>query len=186
MEKKLGSFRFSNYSFEKWKKGLEVDLNGSFLISKYTLKHFESRGMGIILNISSIYGMIGPDQDIYVSKNKKYYGTKPLEYSVAKAGIICFTKSLASYYKNTNIKVNCLVFGGVKNKKQNKIFLNNYSRKTIIGRLANTNEYNKYIEFLAQKKILIQRDHFLLLMEVLQVYFNDKKKPFSNYTSKRW
>ena len=152
MEKKLGSFRFSNYSFEKWKKGLEVDLNGSFLISKYTLKHFESRGMGIILNISSIYGMIGPDQDIYVSKNKKYYGTKPLEYSVAKAGIIGFTKSLAAYYKNTNIKVNCLVFGGVKNKKQNKIFLNNYSRKTIIGRLANTNEYNKYIEFFSSKE----------------------------------
>lgn len=152
VEKKLKVFKFSNYNYEKWKKGLEVDLNGSFLISKYILKHFESRNSGIILNIASIYGVIGPDQDIYSNKNKRYHGTKPLEYSVAKAGIIGFTKSLAAFYKNTNIRVNCLVFGGVKNKKQNQNFLNKYSQKTIIGRLANINEYNNYIEFFSSKE----------------------------------
>mgnify|MGYP000933100669 FL=1 len=52
-DNKLEGFKFSEYNFENWKKNLEVDLNGSFLVSKYVLKYFEQQNQGTILNISS-------------------------------------------------------------------------------------------------------------------------------------
>lgn len=147
-ENKLKSFKFSNYDYEKWKKNIEVDLYGSFLISKHTLKHFEKNKTGNIINISSIYGMIGPDNNIYSKNKKKFHGYKPVEYSVAKSGVIGFTKALAAFYQNTNIRVNCLVFGGVNNNQKNP-FLKNYSKKTILNRMSNIGEYNNYLEFLS-------------------------------------
>ena len=75
------------------------------------------KGVGNILNISSIYGLIGPDQSIYENQ-ELFKGFKPLEYSVAKAGMIGFTKALAAFYAKSKIKVNCLILGGVKNKQK--------------------------------------------------------------------
>ena len=150
VDNKLKGFKFSDYKYENWKRNLEVDLHGSFLISKHVLKFFEKQKFGNILNISSIYGLIGPDQKIYNKKKKNFYGFKPLEYSVAKSGIIGFTKSLSAFYEDTNIKINCLILGGVKSK-QDKLFKKNYSKKTILNRLANIGEYNAYIEFFGSK-----------------------------------
>lgn len=151
VETKLKSFKFSNYKYSSWKNGLNVDLNGTFLTSKYLLRYFEKFNKGSIINISSIYGIVGPDQSIYSEKSKKYFGYKPLEYSVSKAGIIGFTKALAAFYSNTNIKINCLIFGGVKNN-QNKKFIKKYTSKTVIGRMASINEYNNYLDFFISKK----------------------------------
>jgi len=142
------TFKFSNYSFNKWKKNLEVDLYGSFLTSKYACKFFEKKNKGLIINISSIYGQFGPDQDIYKNNRKKYHGFKPLEYSVGKAGLLGFTKSLASFYKNTDIRVISLILGGVETSNMSQNFKKNYSKKTIIGRLAKKSEYNGVLDFL--------------------------------------
>lgn len=141
-------FKFSNYSFNNWKKNLEVDLYGSFLTSKYVCKFFEKKNKGLIINISSIYGVLGPDQDIYNNTRKNYFGFKPLEYSVAKAGLLGFTKSLASFYKNTDIRIISLILGGVETSNMSSNFKKNYSKKTIIGRLAKKNEYNGILDFL--------------------------------------
>lgn len=147
-ENKLKSFKFSNYNYDAWKKNIEVDINGSFLISKHVLKHFEKFNLGNIINISSIYGIVGPDHNIYGKNKKKFYGFKPIEYSVAKSGVIGFTKSLAAFYQGTNIRVNCLIFGGVKTN-QNKSFIKAYSKKTLLNRLSKVGEYNNYLEFLS-------------------------------------
>lgn len=149
-ELKKKSFKFSNYELETWKRGIEVDLVGSFLLSKYALKIFEKKNAGTIINISSIYGLIGPDQKIYGNK-KKFTGFKPIEYSVAKAGLIGFTKALASFYSNTNIKIIALVFGGINNKFSNG-FIEKYSNKTVQGRMANINEIINYVNFFVSNK----------------------------------
>lgn len=151
VNKKMKSYKFSNYKLSDWNKNISADLIGSFLMSKYILKHFEKKNSGTIINISSIYGLMGINQSIYGPKLKKYYGYKPIEYSVAKSGIIGFTKSLASYYKNTNIKILCLIFGGVE-LDQSKFFKKNYNSKTIISRMAKINEYNEYIKFFTSNK----------------------------------
>ena len=147
---KKKTFKFSNYDFESWKKAIEVDLIGSFLVTREASKIFEKKNKGLIINISSIYGLIGPDQNLY-GKRKKYHGFKPLEYSVAKAGVIGFTKALASFYKGTNIKVICLILGGVFDN-QPKNFVKKYSERTIENRMMNIKELINYIEFYTSKE----------------------------------
>ncbi len=150
-DKKMRSYKFTNYKLSDWNKNLSTDLVGSFLMSKHILKHFEKRNQGTIINISSIYALRGIDQSIYNNKLKKFYGFKPIEYSVAKAGILGFTKSLASYYKKTNIKILCLILGGIEDNQSN-YFKKNYNNKTIVNRMALLNEYNEYIKFFSSKK----------------------------------
>ncbi|MDB4084541.1 SDR family oxidoreductase [Candidatus Pelagibacter sp.] len=149
--KKMQSYKFTDYKLSDWNKNLSTDLIGSFLMSKYILKHFEKQKQGTIINISSIYGLTGIDQSIYSKKLKKFHGYKPLEYSVAKAGIIGLTKSLASYYKNSNIKILCLILGGIE-MNQSNFFKKNYKNKTIINRMALLNEYNEYLKFFSSQK----------------------------------
>lgn len=143
---KIKKFKFSNYDSERWINTIKVDLYGSFFVSKICCKFFEKKNSGLIINMSSIYGNTGPDQSIY-GKNIKNVGYKNLEYSVAKAGIIGFTKSLSAYYKYSNIKVLCLILGGVEDKNLSKKFMKKYLSKTIENKMINTNQINKYIEF---------------------------------------
>jgi NAD(P)-dependent dehydrogenase (short-subunit alcohol dehydrogenase family) len=150
VKKKLKRYKFSDYNINIWKKNIEVDLVGSFLMAKHALKVFEKYKKGTIINISSIYGLIGPDQSMY-GQNKKFYGYKPIEYSVAKSGLIGFTKALASYYKGTNIKILSLAFGGFENNTK-KLFNKKYSSKTIANRMANKEEFINYVSFFASDK----------------------------------
>lgn len=145
-------YKFSDYSLSKWKKNLEVDLIGSFLTAKYACKYFEKYNKGLIINISSIYGVVGPDQNIYQKKNKKYFGFKPIEYSLTKSALIGYTKALASFYKNTNIRVICLVLGGIETKNMSSYFKKNYKKKTISNRMARVGEYNEIINFFCSDK----------------------------------
>ena len=148
--KKSKPFKFSDYKLDDWKNNIEVDLIGSFLVSKYVCKQFEKKGKGNIINISSIYGITGPDQEIYSKKKlKKYYGYKPVEYSISKAGLIGFTKSLSAFYKKTDIRVNCVALGGIKTKKMDSFFLKNYYSKTISNKMASVKDYSELISFLA-------------------------------------
>ena len=148
---KIKSFKISDYSLTKWRKNTEVDIIGTFTVSKHVLKIFEKQKYGTVINISSNYGLVGPDQDIYFKdKRPIFYGRKPIEYSMCKSATIGLTKGLAAFYKNTNIKILCLVFGGILEKHGNA-FIKKYSDKTILGRMINQGEYNEIIEFIIEK-----------------------------------
>ena len=147
----IKSFKISDYSLVKWKKNTEVDIIGTFTLSKHVLRVFEQQKFGTVINISSNYGLVGPDQDIYFKdKRPIFYGRKPIEYSMCKSATIGLTKGLAAFYKNTNIKILCLVFGGILEKHGNT-FIKKYSDKTILGRMINQGEYNEIIEFIIEK-----------------------------------
>ncbi len=143
---RIKKFKFSNYSSKNWMNSIKVDLFGSFFVSKICCKYFERKKKGLIINLSSIYGDSGPDQSIY-GKLKRNYGYKNLEYSVAKAGIIGFTKALSSFYKNSNIKVLCFILGGVQGSKVSKNFKKYYLKKTVENKMITTDQICKYIEF---------------------------------------
>ena len=74
--------------------------------------------------------------------------SSPVSYAVTKAGVINLTKYLASYYRESNIRINTLTPGGVYDN-HDEGFLKNYSYRTILGRMANKNEYNAAILFLS-------------------------------------
>lgn len=127
---------------------LDVNLKGVVLCCQVVGGNMAASGGGSIINISSIYGMLSPDQRIYEYKDKPFF--KPVSYSVTKAGIINLTRYLATYWAKQNVRVNTLTLGGVFNN-QDETFLRNYAAKTPLGRMANADEYNGAVLFLASR-----------------------------------
>ncbi len=139
---------FEDYPLDQWKSALDVNLTGMFLITQACVKPMiESGKKGSIINICSTYGLNGPDQRIYI-KDGKRVAFKPVYYTVTKAGVLGFTKYLAAYYADTEIRVNALTPGGVFNNHED-YFVKNYSAKTILGRMAKKDEMNGALLFLA-------------------------------------
>jgi NAD(P)-dependent dehydrogenase (short-subunit alcohol dehydrogenase family) len=136
--------KFENYDLDIWKKGLNVNLSGIFLCCQQIGKIMKKQKKGNIINISSIYGIVAPDQRIY--GNTKII--KSAMYSVTKSGVLNFTRYLASYWRQDGIRVNTLSLGGVE-ENQNSTFKKNYSNKTMIGRMAKKDEYVGALIFLS-------------------------------------
>ena len=143
------SVGFENFSLSVWNKVLSVNLTGVFLCCQEVGKVMVKQKRGNIINISSIYGLTGADQRIY---GKSELNSSPA-YAVTKSGILNLTRYLASYWYDKGIRVNTLSLGGVKNN-QDSIFIKNYSYKTMIGRMANKDDYSGSILFLASNASL--------------------------------
>lgn len=139
---------FEDYPLEQWNAALNVNLTGMFLVTQACVKQMLAQGKkGSIINICSTYGLNGPDQGIYI-KDGERVAYKPVYYTVTKAGVMGFTKYLAAYYAGTEIRVNALTPGGVFNNHED-YFVKNYSARTILGRMANKDEMNGALLFLA-------------------------------------
>jgi len=139
---------FEDYPLADWNAAMNVNLTGMFLVTQACVKPMIAQGKkGSIINICSTYGLNGPDQRIYI-KNGKRVAFKPVYYTVTKAGVMGFTKYLAAYYADSEIRVNALTPGGVFNNHED-YFVKNYSAKTIIGRMAKKDEMNGALLFLA-------------------------------------
>ena len=139
-------YAFENYDLEAWRFTLEINLTGMFLATQATVPAMLEAGKGSIVNISSTYGLNGPDQRIYPQIDGQI-SYKPVDYSVAKAGVIGFTRYLAAYYAGKNIRVNALSPGGIFNG-HNDDFSRNYAAKTIMGRMADIDEMDAAMLFL--------------------------------------
>jgi NAD(P)-dependent dehydrogenase (short-subunit alcohol dehydrogenase family) len=139
---------FEDYPLDLWNSALNVNLTGMFLMTQACVKPMIEQGKkGSIINICSTYGLNGPDQRIYIRDGKRV-AFKPVYYTVTKAGVMGFTKYLAAYYAETEIRVNALTPGGVFNNHDD-YFVKNYSAKTILGRMAKKDEMNGALLFLA-------------------------------------
>lgn len=139
---------FEDYPLDLWNSALNVNLTGMFLMTQACVKPMITQGRkGSIVNICSTYGLNGPDQRIYV-KDGTRVAFKPVYYTVTKAGVLGFTKYLAAYYADTELRVNALTPGGVFNNHED-YFVKNYSAKTILGRMARKDEMNGALLFLA-------------------------------------
>ncbi len=141
-----GANAFESYSLESWRQSLDVNLTGTFLATQAAVQPMLAQGKGVIVNICSIYGLNGPDQRIYPEENgqKRF---KPVDYSVTKAGLLGFTRYLAAYYAGRNIRVNVLTPGGIFNGHDTE-FVENYTARAILGRMADLDEVNAAMLFL--------------------------------------
>jgi NAD(P)-dependent dehydrogenase (short-subunit alcohol dehydrogenase family) len=142
----LVSGAFESFPLEAWNEALAVNLTGVFLTSQAAVQPMLAQGGGVIVNLCSIYGLVGPDQQIY-QRNGMQPQYKPVYYSVTKAGILGFTRYLAAYYAGKAIRVNALTPGGVFNQHDDE-FLQAYSARTILGRMAQKDEMNGALLFL--------------------------------------
>lgn len=143
---------YEDFPEKVWDEVIDSHLKGAFLMSQEFLRAIKGTGKkGSIINISSTYGLVSPDQSIYDfrrSKGEVFF--KPVAYSVAKSGILNFTRWLAEYCRQAKIpvRVNTFVPGGVFNNQPEE-FVKEYAKRTILGRMANEDEYNAAILFLA-------------------------------------
>lgn len=139
---------FEGYPLEAWWQSLNVDLTGAFLCAQAVAPVFKQQNRGVIVNVSSMYGLVGPDQRLYQKDDPRTpKATKPPSYSATKAGLLGLTRYLAAYFAGTNIRVNTLTLGGVFNNHDEQ-FLKRYNARVPLGRMMNREEVGGPLLFL--------------------------------------
>ncbi len=138
---------FEEYPLDLWDKTISINLRGLFLCCQEIGQIMLKQKKGVIVNISSIYGIVGADQRIYGNSRLN----SPPFYAASKGAMVNFSRYLAAYWEGKNIRVNTLTLGGVFDEKlhKDKTFVKNYSKKTILGRMANKEDYDGPLLFLA-------------------------------------
>lgn len=143
---------FSKISLKSFEKNMKIHLNSYIWSSKIIAEQMvKKKRKGSIINLSSIYGLVGQDLEIYKGTNMK----ENVTYSVIKGGINNFTKQMSSYYGKFNIRVNAICPGGVINNedkkklKTQKSFEKNYTKKVPLKRFARTDEVASAVIFLS-------------------------------------
>jgi len=140
---------FETYPLKAWQDALDVNLTGMFLSTQAASKPMLEQGSGAMILICSTYGLVGPDQRLYERPDGPRQ-FKPVFYTVTKAGVLGLTKYLATYFAGKDIRINALTPGGVYND-HDEVFTEKYSARTVMGRMANIDEMNGAILFLASE-----------------------------------
>ena len=112
---------FEELEVAELQENLKLQLGGAIILSQRMMKHFIAQGHGNFIHLSSIMGVVAPKFENYEGTSM----TSPIEYTAVKSGIISLTSWLAKYYKNKNIRVNCVSPGGVLDH-QPQSFLEKY------------------------------------------------------------
>lgn len=142
------SSRVEDFDLLDWDSQLDVGLKGAFICSKIFGSEMAKQGKGVIINIASDLSIIAPDQRIYKSDNSaEIQNVKPITYSVIKSGLIGMTKYLATYWSESNVRVNALSPGSVY-ENQNSEFVDRLTKLIPLGRMAFADEYKSAIQFL--------------------------------------
>jgi NAD(P)-dependent dehydrogenase (short-subunit alcohol dehydrogenase family) len=148
----LETGRFEHYPESAWDAMLDSHLKSALVVSQSFIAQFRDGGPGTgsIINVSSTYGLVSPDQSVYAHRRRdgaEFY--KPVGYSVAKSGVLNFTRWLAEYCAPFGVRVNTLVPGGVKETAHAPEFVAEYVKRTPLGRMAQDDDYNGAVVFLA-------------------------------------
>jgi NAD(P)-dependent dehydrogenase (short-subunit alcohol dehydrogenase family) len=145
-----GSFsRLEQFPIDQWLRDLAVGLTGAFLCAKAVGVVLAEQRRGVIINISSEYGLIAPDQRLYgnQSDERDEQPVKPVTYSVVKAGLHGLTLYLSTYWADRGVRANTITLGGVENG-QTASFVERASWRVPLGRMARADEFQGALVYL--------------------------------------
>jgi NAD(P)-dependent dehydrogenase (short-subunit alcohol dehydrogenase family) len=135
--------KFEDIPFDSWRKNMDWQLNSYFYITQQVALIMEKNTNSSIVNIGSIYGVVGPDFTVYDGTSM----TTPAAYAAIKGGIVNFTRYLSSYLGPKQIRVNVVSPGGIFDN-QNTIFLENYNKKVPLRRMGLPDDISPAVVFL--------------------------------------
>jgi len=125
---------------------MAVNIDGMFLMAQEVgANMIQNQVSGSIIQTSSIYGVVAPDQRVYAGSQQM---NSPAVYSASKAAVIGLSKHLATYWASKNIRVNSLSPGGIENG-QDLQFIDSYSNRVPMGRMAHARDMVGACVFLA-------------------------------------
>jgi NAD(P)-dependent dehydrogenase (short-subunit alcohol dehydrogenase family) len=135
--------KFEDIKLDSWKKNIDWQLNSYFYMSQQVAMQMAKQKSGSIINIASIYGVIGPDFTVYDGTNM----TMPAVYAAIKGGLINLTRYMASYFGPHKVRVNTVSPGGIFDN-QNISFVENYEKKVPLRRMGLPEDITPSVSFL--------------------------------------
>ena len=140
---------FETYPEESFDAVLGVNVKGTFLCCQVVGAEMAREGRGSIVNVSSVYGLLSPVQDLYAFRSKDGETfVKPVAYSVSKSAVLNLTRYLATYWAKSGVRVNTLTLAGVWNDQPAE-FLEAYEARVPLGRMLRAEEALGAVVFLA-------------------------------------
>jgi NAD(P)-dependent dehydrogenase (short-subunit alcohol dehydrogenase family) len=140
---------FEDYPSQAFDDVMAVNVKGTLFACQVIGARMAEERRGSIVNVSSIYGMLSPVQEIYDFRrtgNETFF--KPVAYSVSKSALYNLTRYLATYWAKSGVRVNTLTLAGVANE-QPQAFLDAYTARLPLGRMADAREVVGPVIFLA-------------------------------------
>ena len=140
---------FETYPESSFDSVMDVNVKGTLLCCQVIGGAMAEAGRGSIVNVSSIYGLLSPVQDLYEFRREQgetFF--KPVAYSVSKSAILNLTRYLATYWAKQGVRVNTLTLAGVWND-QPREFLDAYEARVPLGRMLEAREALGAVVFLA-------------------------------------
>lgn len=150
--------KFENILAESWKKNVDDQLNSVFICCQRVLRVMKKQQSGSIVNISSIYGVVGPDFGVYEGTDM----TMPAAYSAIKGGLVNFSRYLASYYGPDGVRINCVSPGGIFDN-QNAMFVKQYEQKVPMRRMGSPKDIAPAVGFLLSDDAAYITGHNLMV-----------------------
>ncbi|NRS90170.1 NAD(P)-dependent dehydrogenase (short-subunit alcohol dehydrogenase family) [Flavobacterium sp. 7E] len=138
--------KFEDITYESWQRNIDMQMNTTFLFIQKVMPEL-LKTKGSIVNMTSIYGVVGNDLTIYENTSI----TTAAPYSAIKGGVINFTRYLASYYGRQGVRVNCVSPGGIFDN-QHETFVSNYEKKVPMGRMGNPDDIAPSVSFLLSEE----------------------------------
>ena len=140
--------RFENYSVERFRRQLDVNVTGVFLCCQRLGSAMAQRGSGSIINVASTYALVAPNQDLYRLADGTQAFWKGAAYPASKGAVLQLTRFLAAYWGERGVRVNALCPGGVE-AGQDAHFRERYAERTPLKRMAAPSDYRGALLFLA-------------------------------------